>query len=108
MIERAYIHVAGPTRSGKTTLVEAILRAFDGPAITVRCRCDDDLDESEESAPARDAGLRRYRASVASGAARFDFPAEASICRPPPPPTTISGPPRRPNAPAANPSSAPF
>ena len=76
MIERAYIHVAGPTRSGKTTLVEAILRAFDGPAITVRCRCDDDLDESEESAPARDAGLRRYRASVASGAARFDFPAE--------------------------------
>ncbi len=43
MIERAYIHVTGPEGSGKTTLVEAILGAFDGPAITVRCRRDDDL-----------------------------------------------------------------
>ncbi len=77
MIERAYIHVAGPEGSGKTTLVEAILGAFDGPAITVRCRRDDDLDESVESAPARDAELRRYREAGASGAARFAFPAEA-------------------------------
>ena len=76
MIERAYIHVAGPEGSGKTTLVEAILGAFHGPAITVRCRRDDDLDESVESAPARDAELRRYREAGASGAARFDFPAE--------------------------------
>jgi len=29
MIERAYIHVTGPEGSGKTTLVEAILGAFD-------------------------------------------------------------------------------
>jgi hypothetical protein len=76
MIERAYIHVAGPEGSGKTTLVDAILRAFDGPAITVRCRRDDDLDESVESAPARDVELRRYREAGASGAARFAFPAE--------------------------------
>ena len=76
MIERAYIHVTGPEGSGKTTLVEAILGAFDGPAITVRCRRDDDLDESVESAPARDAELRRYREAGASGAARFAFPAE--------------------------------
>jgi len=76
MIERAYIHVAGPEGSGKTTLVEAILGAFHGPAITVRCRRDDDLDESVESAPARDAELRRYREAGASGAARFAFPAE--------------------------------
>lgn len=38
--------VAGPEGSGKTPLVEAILGAFDGPAIAVRCRRDDDLDES--------------------------------------------------------------
>jgi hypothetical protein len=77
MIERAYIHVAGPEGSGKTTLVETILGAFDGPAITVRCRRDDDLDESAvESAPARDAELRRYRHAGASAAARFAFPAE--------------------------------
>lgn len=77
MIERAYIHVAGPDGSGKTTLVAAILGAFDGPAITVRCRRDDDLDESVESAPARDTELRRYREAGASGASRFAFPAEA-------------------------------
>ncbi len=76
MIERAYIHVTGPDDSGKTTLVEAILGAFDGPAITVRCRRDDDLDESVESTPARDDELRRYREAGASGAARFAFPAE--------------------------------
>lgn len=76
MIDRAYIHVTGPEGSGKTTLVEAILGVFDGPAITVRCRRDDDLDESVESAPARDAELRRYREAGASAAARFEFPAE--------------------------------
>jgi thymidylate kinase len=59
VIERAYIHVAGPERSGKTTLVEAILAAFDGPTITFRCRRKDDLAESVESAPARDVELRR-------------------------------------------------
>ena len=76
MIERAYIHVAGPERSGKTTLIEAILAAFDGPAITVRCRRDDGVDESVESAPARDPELRRYREAGASGAGRFAFPAD--------------------------------
>ena len=67
--------MAGPERSGKTILVEAILAAFGGTAITVRCRRRDDLAESVESAPARDAELRRYRAAGAGGAARFDFPA---------------------------------
>ena len=76
MIERAYIRVAGPKGSGKTTLVEAILGAFDGPTITVRCRRRDNLADSVESAPARDAELRRYREAGASGAARFDFPSD--------------------------------
>jgi hypothetical protein len=75
MIERAYIHVAGPERSGKTTLVEAILAAFDGPTITVRCRRNDDLAESVESTPTRDPELRRYREAGADGVACFDFPA---------------------------------
>ena len=57
MIERAYIHVAGPARSGKTTLIEAIVAAFDGPAITAGCRRNDDLAESVEAAPVPDADL---------------------------------------------------
>ncbi len=76
MIERAYIHVAGPKGAGKTTLVEAILAAFDGPAIAVRCRRNDKLAESVESSPARDVELRRYREAGASGAARFEFPSD--------------------------------
>lgn len=76
MIERAYVHVTGPKGSGKTTLVEAILAAFDGPTITVRCRRKDDLAESVESAHPRDAELRRYREAGASGAACFEFPGE--------------------------------
>lgn len=75
MIGRGYIHAAGPERSGKTTLIEAVLAASDGPAITVRCRRHDDLAESLEAAPARDTELRRYPAAWAEGAARFDFPA---------------------------------
>jgi hypothetical protein len=75
VIERAYIHVAGPELSGKTTLVEAILGAFGEPTITVRCRRNDDLTECVEAAPARDTELRRYRAAGALEAVRFDFPA---------------------------------
>jgi hypothetical protein len=75
VIERAYIHVAGPERSGKTTLVEAILGAFGEPTITVCCRRNDNLAESVEAAPARDAELRRYRAAGAQGAARLESPA---------------------------------
>ena len=75
MIERAYIHVAGPEGAGKTTLVEAILAASAGPTITVRCRRNDNLAESLEAAPAWDTELRRYRAAGAEGAARFDYPA---------------------------------
>jgi MoxR-like ATPase len=73
VIERAYIHVTGPEGSGKTTLVEAILEAFDGPAITVRCRRDDDLDESVESASraTRSCGAIAKRAHRVRHASRF-------------------------------------
>lgn len=76
MIERGYIHIAGPRGAGKTTLAEAVLRAFDGPTIAVRCERDDRLDEAKESKAARDPEVRRYREAGASGAARLRFPAE--------------------------------
>ncbi len=76
MIERGYIHIAGPKGAGKTTLAEAMLRAFDGPTIAVRCERDDRLDEAKESASARDPEVRRYREAGASGAARLRYPAE--------------------------------
>ena len=76
MIERAYIHITGPSGAGKTTLAEAVLRAFDGPTIAVRCERDDRLDEAKESKAARDPEVRRYREAGASGAARLRFPSE--------------------------------
>lgn len=76
MIERGYLRIAGPTGVGKTTLAEAVLRAFDGPTIAVRCERDDRLAEVEESKGARDPELRRYREAGASGAARLRFPTD--------------------------------
>jgi hypothetical protein len=76
VIERAYIHMTGPKGAGKTTLAEAVLHAFDGPTIAVRCERDDRLDEAKESKGARDPEVRRYREAGASGAARLRFPAE--------------------------------
>jgi hypothetical protein len=75
MIERAYVHIAGPEGAGKTTLAEAILRAFDGPTIAVRCERDDRLDEAKESKGGRDPEVRRYREAGASGAGRLRFSA---------------------------------
>lgn len=50
MIARAYIHIAGPKGGGKTTLAEAMLRAFDAPITAVRCERDDRLDEAKARA----------------------------------------------------------
>jgi hypothetical protein len=77
MIERAYIHVAGPGGAGKTTFIEALLRAFHGPTICVRGERDDRLRGPRESSPARDTELCRYRAAGASGVARYRFPVAA-------------------------------
>jgi hypothetical protein len=76
VIERAYVHVAGPKGAGKTALVDAILRSFDGLTIVVRCERDDRLSSAKESKGARDAEVRRYREAGATGAARLRFPGE--------------------------------
>ena len=37
MIERAVIHVGGPPGAGKTTLIESLLRSYEGPVLVARC-----------------------------------------------------------------------
>jgi molybdopterin-guanine dinucleotide biosynthesis protein len=76
VIERTYIHIAGPKGAGKTMLAEAVLRAFEGPTIAVRCERDHRLAEAEETKGARDPEVRRYRAAGATGAARLRFTTE--------------------------------
>ena len=74
MIERALIHVAGPQNTGKTKLIEQVLRAFDGMVLAARCVRDDSLRRSREAAPKRHPELRRYREAGAIEAAVFTFP----------------------------------
>jgi uridine kinase len=74
MIERAVVHVGGPPGAGKTTLIESLLRSYDGLVLVARCVRDDSLRSSRESAPKRHPEMRRYREAGASGAALFRFP----------------------------------
>ncbi len=74
MRERALIHVAGPQNAGKTTLIEQVLRAFDGLVLAARCVRDDSLRRSREAAPKRHPELSRYREAGAIEAAFFTFP----------------------------------
>ena len=69
------IHVAGPQGTGKTTLIEQVLRALDGMVVlAARCLRDDSLRRSREAAPKRHPELRRYREAGAIEAAVFTFP----------------------------------
>lgn len=74
MIERAVIHVGGPPGAGKTTLVESLLRSYDGLVLVARCVLDDSLRSSRETAPKRHPEMCRYWEAGASGAALFRFP----------------------------------
>lgn len=74
MIERAVVHVGGPAGAGKTTLIESLLRSYDGLVLVARCVRDDSLRSSRETAPRRHPEMRRYREAGASGAALFRFP----------------------------------
>ena len=76
MIERVYIHVAGPRGSGKTLLTEALLRGVRGPLICVRAVCDLRARGSRESDPTADPELRRYRNAGAEATAVYRFPPE--------------------------------
>jgi len=76
LIERALIHVTGPQNTGKTTLIEQVLRAlaFDGMVLAARCVRDDSLRLFREAAPKRHPELHRYREAGAIEAAVFTFP----------------------------------
>ena len=74
MRERALIHVAGPKGAGKTTFIEALLRAGVGPAICLRAERDPKLRKERESSPKKDGELRRYREAGASDVAVYRFP----------------------------------
>jgi len=74
VIERAYIHVAGPVGAGKTTFVEAVLRRVDRCWLAARCARNDALRQSRESSAKAHPELRRYREAGATGVALFEFP----------------------------------
>jgi len=74
VIQRAFIHVAGPTGSGKTAFVEALLAADDGPTLVARCVRDANLRRSRESSPRTHPEMQRYRQAGAYATAMFAFP----------------------------------
>ena len=75
---RAFVHVAGPAKAGKTALVEAMLQCSDALVIAARCGRDDTLAHPRESSPHTHPELRRYRQAGASGTALFRFPGDGS------------------------------
>jgi len=74
MIERTFVHIAGPPGSGKTTFIESMLRAVGGLICAARCVLDDTRKHARETAPKAHPELQRYWEAGASGAALFIFP----------------------------------
>jgi len=70
----AFIHVAGPAGSGKTTFVEAVLRGVDRWWLAARGVRNDALREAREKSPKAHPELRRYREAGVTAAALFEFP----------------------------------
>jgi energy-coupling factor transporter ATP-binding protein EcfA2 len=74
MIERAFVYVAGPAGSGKTTFIESMLRAACTLLCAARCVRDDTRLHARETAPKKHPELRRYREAGATSVALFTFP----------------------------------
>lgn len=74
MIERSFVHVGGQPGAGKTTLIEHLVRRFDGLVSVARCQRDDNLGDFEETRPGGDPELRRYRNAGADDAILYRFP----------------------------------
>ncbi len=78
MIERAFVHVAGPPSGGKTMFLERLLESNRAKLLMVaRGVRDESLDALEESSERSDAELQRYRDAGARHAARLSFPGTA-------------------------------
>lgn len=74
MRQRALVLVTGPTGSGKTTLIEHLLRSERGMLMAARCIRDDSLRAPKEAVPRSHGELRRYRKAGASGVVEYRFP----------------------------------
>ena len=74
MIHRPIVHVGGPPASGKTTLVEALLRGVDMEVICIRAVRDQSIRQPQETRPRAHPELRRFRSAGASGFALYRFP----------------------------------
>jgi molybdopterin-guanine dinucleotide biosynthesis protein len=74
MIYRTVVRVGGPPASGKTTLVEALLRSIDLDVICMRAVRDESIRQPEESRPRAHPELRRFRSAGASGVTLYRFP----------------------------------
>jgi hypothetical protein len=75
MVERCFVHVAGPRGAGKTTFIEQLLHGLKGGVICVRAVRDDSLTEPRESADRSHDELSRYRQAGAWASASYRFPA---------------------------------
>ncbi len=74
MIERAFVRVAGPAGTGKTTLIERLLEARSAwPLMVARVEANAGGIEPVESNRADDAEIRRYVKAGASGVTRYRF-----------------------------------
>ncbi len=72
-MERAYIHIAGPSRAGKTTLIERLLEFSPSTLLVARCSAKDDLEDYVETRAKNDAELARYSKAGAAAVARYRF-----------------------------------
>jgi molybdopterin-guanine dinucleotide biosynthesis protein len=75
MRERAFVHVAGPSGAGKTTLIERLLASNRSKLLMVaRGVLDDAMKRSKVSTGRTDDELNRLREAGASNVARYRFP----------------------------------
>ena len=72
-MERAYIHIAGPSRAGKTTLIERLLEFSPSTLLVARCSARNDLENYVETRAKGDAELNRYSKAGAEAVSRYRF-----------------------------------
>ncbi len=74
MIERAFVHITGPSGVGKTTLIERLLHSnFSKLLSAIRAEEDEKVEEFDELAMLTDPELQRYHEAGAAVVARYRF-----------------------------------